>query len=154
MSRGVVQTVNLVGEGKILVIDQDQVEKGVELCRLIKVGKPLPKGQPPGPENIYVARVVRFKGATTGTESADGGATKTIYTLTRNEQGKFKHHWDEKTNGPRPKKPAKEKKKTDGPAKNKKRELEEALEGVDKDTLIALLASVQKKKTKGKKAKE
>ena len=152
MSRGVVQTVNLVGEGKILVIDQDQVEKGVELCRLIKVGKPLPKGQPPGPENIYVARVVRFKGATTGTESADGGATKTIYTLTRNEQGKFKHHWDEKTNGPRPKK---EKKKTDGPAKEKKkRDVEEMLKDVDKDALIALLAGVQKKKAKGKKAKE
>ena len=88
MSRSVVQTLALHADGgKVLVLDTRQVPADTPLFKVVAWGTPLPKGNKPGPEHVYKIRAV---------------GDKTVYKVTCNADGKFKHIWDDAKNGPKP----------------------------------------------------
>ncbi len=106
-SRAALQTVHLLTGEKTLVLDPKQVPDDTILLTVVHWGEVLPKGAKPTADHIH-----RLKPA----YKKDRDGPKTVYRMTRNEAGKFKHYWDVDKDGPRP--PGKPRKKKDGAADN------------------------------------
>ncbi len=127
-SRAAVQTVHLLSGEKTLVLDTKQVPDDTILLTVVRWGEVLPKGVKPTQDHIHRLKPAYKK-------DQDGPAT--VYRMTRNEAGKFKHYWDPEKDGPRP--PGKPRKsKADG--------------GDDNDVVAALAAALSDEKKKKKPA--
>lgn len=104
-SRAALQTVHLLTGEKTLVLDPKQVPDDTLLLTVVHWGEVLPKGAKPTADHIH-----RLKPA----YKKDRDGPKTVYRMTRNEAGKFKHYWDVEKDGPRPPGKPRKKKEDDG----------------------------------------
>ena len=158
MSRSLLKSVQLKDKsGKAItgmVLDREAIPEGTELFRISKYGEVLPKGTKPGPAHVHIIK--SFAVPVPGDVSKKPDPI--VFRVTRSEKGVFKQFWDEKVDGPKPKKEKKAKTgNDDGEKKPKKKRTkeDEEEEDVDQAALMALLAKIaagnKKKKTKAEK---